>query len=105
MLAEVASARAYEEALRDLDRALALDPSLAFAWFNKGCIYYALRDYTSALQCYNEAIRINPELGNAWYNRGITYMRLGNSAEAAANLSKAGELGIVPAYNILKRIQ
>lgn len=104
MLDEASSAQTYQESIRDLDKALSIDPSLAFAWFNKGCIYYALRDYTSALQCYSEAIRINPDFGNAWYNRGIAYMRLGNSEEAAANLSKAGELGIIPAYNVLKRI-
>lgn len=98
------SSMAYRSAIEDFDAALRVDPRLAYAWYNKGCVYYALRQYTDALECYNRAIDINPDFGNAWYNRALTYLRLDNKAEAAANLSKAGELGVLPAYNALKRI-
>lgn len=104
MLAEAERTAKYRKAIDDLDAALRIDPQLAYAWYNKGCIYYALHNYTDALQCYNEAIRINPDFGNAWYNRALTYMQLGNREEAAKGLSKAGELGVVPAYNALKRL-
>lgn len=104
MLEEAERTAKYRTAINDLDAALRIDPQLAYAWYNKGCIYYALHNYTDALQCYNEAIRINPDFGNAWYNRALTYMHLGNREEAAAGLSKAGELGVVPAYNALKRL-
>lgn len=104
MLEERAKATLYRAAIADLDAALSVDPQLAFAWYNKGCIFYALRDYTDALECYNEAIRINPDFGNAWYNRALTYMHLGNKEQAAAGLSKAGELGVPEAYNALKRL-
>lgn len=95
---------AYRSAIDDLDAALKIDSRLAYAWYNKGCIYYALRSYTDALECYNRAIAINPDFGCAWYNRALTYLQLGNKTEAAADLSKAGELGVLPAYNALKRI-
>lgn len=104
MLEDAAAKDAFRSAMADFDAALKIDPRLAFAWYDKGCIYYAMRNYTDALQCYNEAIAINPEFGNAWYNRALTYLRLGNRSEAAANLSKAGELGVLPAYNALKRL-
>lgn len=104
MLEEAERTAKYRTAINDLDAALRIDPQLAYAWYNKGCIYYALHNYTDALQCYNEAIRINPDFGNAWYNRALTYMHLGNREEAAVGLSKAGELGVVPAYNALKRL-
>lgn len=105
MLEEKAMQASYREALSDLDAALRIDSGLAFAWYNKGCIYYAMHSYTDALQCFNEAIAINADFGNAWYNRALAYLQLGNKEETAANLSKAGELGILPAYNALKRLK
>lgn len=105
MLEESTMQNSFRHAIADLDAALRIDPRLAFAWYNKGCIYYAMRNYTDAIQCYTEAIRIAPEFGNAWYNRALAYLKLGNREEAATNLSKAGELGVLPAYNALKRIK
>lgn len=105
LLEEASRNAKYRNAINDLDKALKIDPRLAFAWYNKGCIFYAMREYTEALQCFSEAIKINPDFGNAWYNRALTYLHLGNREEAKSGLSKAGELGVVSAYNILKRLK
>lgn len=94
-----------QEALQDFDKALNLDPNLVYAWFNKGNIYYGVGDYTSALQCYSEALRIDPDFGQAFFNRGLSYLQAGNRQQAFNDLSKAGELGILPSYNILKRMK
>ena len=61
-------------------------------------------DLTSALSAYSKAIDLKPDFGEAYYNRGYLYMRLGNKDAGVENLSKAGELGIVPSYNLLKRM-
>ena len=94
-----------QDALADYDQALRLDPRLVFAWFNKGNIYYEVGDYTSAMQAYGEAIKIDPEFGEAYFNRGLAYLNSGNKNQAFADLSKAGELGVIPSYNILKRMK
>ena len=91
--------------IADYDRALQLNPRLLYAWFNKGNIYYNMRDYTSALQCYAEALRIDPSFGPAYFNRGITFLQNGNKRLAFVDLSKAGELGVLPSYNLLKRMK
>ena len=96
---------AASESIADFDAALALNPRLIYAWFDKGNIYYAVDDFTSALQCFSEAISINPEFGQAYFNRGLTYLRIGNKQQAFADLSKAGELGVLPSYNLLKRMK
>ena len=93
------------DAVADYDAALAINPRLVYAWFNKGNLYYALRDYTSAMQCYSEALRIDPEFGQAYYNRGISYLQLGNKRQAFIDLSKAGEAGVIPSYSLLKRMK
>ena len=94
-----------QEVIADYDAALSLNPRLVFAWFNKGNIYYSIGDYTSAMQCYSEAIRIDPDFGQAYFNRGLSYLQAGNKVQAFSDLSKAGELGVLPSYNILKRMK
>ncbi len=93
-----------QAAINDIDRVIELSPDMAIAYYNKGSIMVALQDYTSALSSYNQAIELKPDFGEAYYNRGYVYMKLGNREAGAADLSKAGELGIVPSYNLLKRM-
>lgn len=97
--------REFALIIEDYDKALQLNPRLVFAWINKGNLYYDAGDYTSALQCYSEAVHIDPSLGSAYFNRGITYLQIGNKRLAFADLSKAGELGVIPSYNLLKRMK
>lgn len=94
-----------QEVINDYDKALQLNPRLIYAWFNKGNIFYAAGDFTSAMQCYAEAIKIDPAFGEAYFNRGLSYLHSGNKKQAFSDLSKAGELGVLPSYNILKRMQ
>ena len=100
-----ASMAALQEVISDYDKALSLNPRLVFAWFNKGNIYYSIGDFTSALHCYAEALKIDPEFGQAYFNRGLSYLQAGNKSQAFSDLSKAGELGVLPSYNILKRMK
>ena len=94
-----------KEAMDDFSKALEFNPRLIFAWFNKGNIYYDEGDYTSAIQSFSNAINIDPEFGEAYFNRGLAYLNAGNKNQAFADLSKAGELGVIPSYNILKRMK
>ncbi|MCM1152360.1 MAG: tetratricopeptide repeat protein [Muribaculum sp.] len=92
-------------AIEDYDRALSLNPNLVYAWFNKGDIYYTVGDFTSAMQCFSEVLKLDPEFGQAYYNRGLCYLQSGNRRQAFEDLSKAGELGVIPSYNLLKRMK
>ncbi len=99
------SAYYLQAAMGDLDALLDIDPSMFYAWFNKGCIFYQAGDLTSAISAYTKALELNPEFGEAYFNRGLSYMRQGNREKAFADLSKAGEKGIIQSYNILKRMK
>ena len=105
LLDRMAYTSLLQDALSDFDKVLSLNPKVVFAWFNKGNIYYEAGDYTSAMQAYNEAIKIDPEFGEAYFNRGLAYLNAGNKNQAFSDLSKAGELGVIPSYNILKRMK
>lgn len=95
----------YAEAISDLDKVLELNPRMVYAWFDKGVVYLKNGELTSALNCFNRAIEISPEFGEAYYNRAVTYLQLGNKTSGMADLSKAGELGVLPSYNLLKRMK
>ena len=90
--------------LKDLDAAIKLSPKNVYAHFNKGNVFMLQSDYTSAISCYTTAIELKPDLAEAYYNRGLMYLRMGNKALGVDDLSKAGELGILPSYNVLKRM-
>lgn len=95
----------YADALEDFDEVLRLSPESEFAWYNKGVIYLKRQDFTSALQCFGEALKLNPDLGDSYYNRGFSYLMMGNKSLAVADLRKAGELGVLPSYNVLKKMK
>lgn len=105
MLAGRAAMADISEALKDYDRALEINPRLVYAWFNKGVIHYTLNDYSSARRCFDTAIALDPSFGEAWYNRGLTQFQAGDKRGAFSDLSKAGELGIIESYNLLKRMK
>lgn len=93
------------EALADINRVIELSPRMAFARFNKGNLLFESGDLTSAIAAYTDAIELKPDFGEAYYNRGYIYLKLGNREAGVADLSKAGELGVVPSYNLLKRMR
>lgn len=90
--------------LDDYETFSRMSPLNPFAHFNKGNIYVENGELTSALSAYTQAIELKPDFGEAYYNRGYVYFRLGNREAGAADLSRAGELGILPSYNLLKRM-
>ena len=94
----------YNDIINDIDRVIKLSPQMAVAHYNKGCILIAMQDYTSAISAFTNAINLKPDMGEAYYNRGFVYLKLGNKDAGIADLSKAGELGIIPSYNLLKRM-
>ena len=49
------------------------------------------------------AISINPTFAEAYYNRGLLKLLSDQTEAAIQDLSKAGELGIYSAYNIIKK--
>ena len=93
----------YQIILADFNKAIDLAPDFAYTYYNRGYVLSQLKDYHAAIESYNEAIALEPNLAEAYYNRGLTYIFLGENARGVADLSKAGELGLYSAYNLIKR--
>lgn len=104
MLHQREEAEALQQVVADLDQVLKRSPKNVYAHFDKGNAYMLMNDYTGAISSFTKALEVKPDLGEAYYNRGLMYLRLGNKNLGIADLSKAGELGILPSYNVLKRM-
>ena len=78
----------YEDAIKDYDQAIILNPQYADAYNNRGIVKDDLGDFAAAIADYDEAIKLNPKYANAYYNRGIAKDNLGEYAAAAADFSE-----------------
>lgn len=93
----------FQVILSDINKAIDLAPDFAYSYYNRGNILSHLKDYRAAIVSYDEAIRLDASLAEAYYNRGLTYIYIGENQKGIADLSKAGELGLYGAYNLIKR--
>ena len=98
--------RAYEHEMitRDYDMVIRLNPGFVYAYFNRGNLRCVQRDFRAAIQDYDEAVKRDPDFAEAYFNRGLARLSLGDANQGIADLSKAGELGIINAYSIIKRM-
>lgn len=94
----------YDLMRKDLTRAIELSPRFAYAYYNRANICFALERMDEAIADYNEALRLQPDMADAYFNRGLAYLKKGDEKQAREDLSRAGELGVMAAYNLLKRM-
>lgn len=95
----------FEMIMRDFDKVAELQPDFSFTYYNKANILSAQKDFKSAIQLYTRAIEKDKDFAEAYFNRGLTYLFIGEDSKGLADLSKAGELGIYGAYNLLQRFK
>ncbi len=91
--------------MADFSKVSELNPDFGFAYFNKANILCTQKDFQTAILNYSQAINIDPDFAEAFYNRGLTYLFIGEDVKGLADLSKAGELGIYKAYNLIQRFK
>lgn len=93
----------YDLIIRDYDKVEKLAPDFAYMYYNRGNLRAMLKDFKAAIADYSVAIEKEPDLAEAYFNRGLTYIYIGENVKGNNDLSKAGELGLYKAYNVLKR--
>lgn len=94
----------YDQIVKCYEKVNQLAPELVYAYYNRAEIRFKQQDYRAAILDYNEAIRRDGEFAEAYYNRGLARFYLGDRTRAMEDMRKAGELGIVEAYSIMKRM-
>ncbi len=93
----------YDEAIADLNKAVKLYPDFAHAYYNRANLKALSGDLPAAFDDYTAAIELNPAMAEAYFNRGIVQVFMKDTRKGCLDLSKAGELGIAEAYELLKR--
>lgn len=93
----------HNKSLADFEMAIKLNGALPFAYYNRANIKIRQQKFQRAIDDYSMAIKLEPNLAEAYFNRGLTLLYLNEQELASSDLSKAGELGITEAYNIIKR--
>lgn len=95
----------YSLVILDYDQVLRLQPSFVFALYDKANTLCIQRAWAEALDCYTRAIALDNDFAEAYFNRGLTYIYNGERDKGLTDLSKAGELGIYQAYNMISRFK
>ena len=93
----------YSEALADMEAAAAILPSLPYVQFNLGNLYCLSSRFVQAIDSYDKAIRLYPWMGSAYFNRGLVLIYLKDKEKGCIDLSRAGELGVEGAYDVISR--
>ena len=71
-----------EDAIRDFDLALRLDPGYVDAWIKKGYAHFHLDEFTVAISCYEKALEIDINNAEAWNLKGLAFYKLKNYEKA-----------------------
>lgn len=95
----------FELMLRDYDYVINHLPDFSFAYYNKANMLCIQQDFKAAISYYTQAILVDGDFAEAYFNRGLTYIYINEIEKGIADLSKAGELGIYQAYNLISRFQ
>lgn len=95
---------AVNAVIDDLDAALRRMPRSPYLYYNKGNMLMRMGDVEGAIRAYDAAIALNSGFGEAYFNRGYAHLKAGDKNAGVDDLSRAGQLGIVAAYNLIKRI-
>ena len=95
----------FELMMRDYDYVIHHLADFSFAYYNKANMLCIQQDFKAAISYYTQAINTDSDFAEAYFNRGLTYIYIGENEKGIADLSKAGELGIYQAYNLISRFQ
>lgn len=91
----------YDEAIEDLNTAISIYPQFSYAYYNRANLLALSGKLPEAFDDYSKAIELNPYFAEAYYNRGLVQIFMKDTRKGRLDISKAGELGIESAYEVL----
>ena len=93
----------YSAAIDDMLACARLAPDFPYVYYNLGNLYCLSDDLPAAVANYTKALDRFPYIGEAYYNRGLVLIYLKDKEKGCIDISKAGELGILDAYGVIKK--
>ncbi|NIM58852.1 MAG: protein kinase [Candidatus Aminicenantes bacterium] len=82
----------FDEAIREHNKALELDPNYGLAFNNLGIIYRTLGDYDKAIEYFEKYAQASPGDANPLDSTGVAYLFMGRLDDAIAKFKEALEI-------------
>ena len=79
----------YNQAIADLNRAIALQEHNYTAYFNRGCAHHRQGNYLAAIEDFTQVLQLNPNLTQAYVNRAVLHHQLQQDREAFQDIDIA----------------
>lgn len=92
----------YYGAISDYTSAISFNENHIQAYFQRGRAKQFLLAYEEAIADCSKIITINPKSADAWFMRGLLRIEFGDLKNGCLDLSKAGELGDLKAYETIR---
>ena len=85
---------AYDEALRELERAEAGLPGDPELFITRGSVYRRAGQFDRAIQAYRRAVDVDPRYWEGWWNLAETYWLVRRFQDALETAERAAEVGL-----------
>lgn len=92
----------YNSAISDCNTARYINKEYFQIYKTKGIAYEFLEDASNAIIQFEYSIKYGDNSGETHYILGVLYLSQGNNQNGCLHLSKAGELGYMEAYDVIK---
>ena len=92
----LAGQKKYDDALRDYNKAIELNPDFPKGYSNRGVLLKDLKRYDESLSDYNKAIELLPNYAIPYNNRGVLFKILNRLDEALNDYNRA--IALLPNY-------
>ncbi|MDP2943028.1 MAG: tetratricopeptide repeat protein [Candidatus Omnitrophota bacterium] len=99
------SAGAYDDCISSCNKAIAIDPACAAAYYTRGFTYRYKGDYDQSISDFNKAIQIDSEYAAAYYGRAKSYYYKREYDKAWEDLYKARGLGCKAEDEFLRELR
>jgi len=94
----------YYGAIEDFNNSIELDNSNVSYIMGRGRSFAILSQFPNAINDFSQVLEIDPDKGAAYYYRGLCKHSLGQKKNGCLDLSRAGELGRLEAYEQIKTL-
>lgn len=94
----------YYGAIEDFSEAITLNENHVNAYYQRGQARRELEAYKDAINDCTQILQIHPRNVDAYFLRGVLRIEHGLMQEGCLDLSKAGELGDLKAYEMIRNV-
>jgi tetratricopeptide (TPR) repeat protein len=94
----------FRASIKDYTKALEIRPNHEEAHFNRGVVRLRMNDYKGAMDDFLRCIELNPGSGRYVCHRGLAKLGLGQKEDGCEDMSKAGHMGYVEAYEYIRKV-